>query len=84
MPLLAGRLWHNYFDTKLDYRRSYLARLNYTHQNAVRHGLVKEAKDYPWCPAAWFGQHTSAATVKSICRFKSEQIEDDFEVDAEW
>lgn len=78
------QVWHNYWETLLDYPRSYFARLNYTHQNAVRHGLVKNAKDYPWCSAAWFEQHTSAAMVKSIYRFKTNQIEDDFEVDGEW
>ncbi len=78
------QVWFNYWETKLDYPRSYFARLNYTHQNAVRHGLVKMAKDYPWCSAAWFEQQTSPAMVKSIYRFKTDQIEDDFVVDATW
>ena len=28
------KVWHNFRETKLTYQRSYLARLNYTHQNA--------------------------------------------------
>jgi putative transposase len=37
----AGRsVWFNFWDTKLTYERSYLARLNYVHQNPVKHGLV--------------------------------------------
>jgi putative transposase len=37
----AGReVWYNFWDTKLTYERSYLARLNYVHQNAVKHGLA--------------------------------------------
>ena len=40
----AGRqVWHNFRETRLTYEKSYLARLNYTHQNAVKHGLVKLA-----------------------------------------
>ncbi len=52
---MEGRkVWHNFWDTKLTYERSYLARLNYVHQNAVKHGLVPVANLYPCCSAAWF------------------------------
>ena len=27
------KVWHNFWDTKLTYQKSYLARLNYVHQN---------------------------------------------------
>ena len=77
-------VWYNYWDTKLDLPRAYFARLNYTHQNAVKHKLVHSAKDYPWCSAAWFEQHTSPALVKSIYRFKTDQIEDEYEVHEDW
>jgi putative transposase len=41
----AGRqIWFNYWETQLTYERSYLARLNYVHQNPVKHGLVPVAK----------------------------------------
>ena len=33
--------------------KSYLARLNYVHQNPVKHGLVRVANQYRWCSAAW-------------------------------
>ncbi|MDQ2920408.1 MAG: transposase, partial [Acidobacteriota bacterium] len=37
----TGReVWFNFWETKLTYERSYLARLNYVHQNAVKHRLV--------------------------------------------
>lgn len=40
----SGReVWYNFWDTKLTYERSYLARLNYVHQNPVRHRLVNVA-----------------------------------------
>ena len=80
-----GRIvWHNYWDTKLTHHRSYLARLNYVHQNAVRHGLVRVANEYPWCTARWFERTTSAAQVKSIYRFRTEKVNvfDEFEPEA--
>jgi REP-associated tyrosine transposase len=79
-------VWHNFRETQLTHPTSYFARLNYTHSNAVHHGLVHLAKDYPWCSAAWFEETTSAAMVKSIHRFKTDKgkIEDDFAVDPDW
>ena len=52
---MKGRqVWHNFRETLLTFERSYLARLNYVHQNPVKHGLVPVANQYPWCSAAWF------------------------------
>ena len=78
------QVWHNYWETKLDMQASYFARLSYTHQNAVRHGLVNIAANYPWSSAAWFEANTSPAMIKSIYRFKTERIEDPYEVDSDW
>ncbi|MCI0360937.1 MAG: hypothetical protein L0211_20860, partial [Planctomycetaceae bacterium] len=40
----TGRqVWHNYWDKQLTYEKSYLARLNYVHQNPVKHQLVPVA-----------------------------------------
>ena len=80
------KVWHNYRETRLTYQRSYLARLNYVHQNPVRHGLVAVANQYPWCSAAWFERTASAAMVKSIYRFKIDAVKvcDEFETVAEW
>jgi putative transposase len=87
LEAMPGRkVWHNYRETHLTFERSYFARLNYTHSNAVKHKLVKIAADYPWCSAAWFARHTSAAMMKAISRFKTDrvQVDDDFEVAEEW
>ncbi|MBX7207703.1 MAG: transposase [Verrucomicrobiaceae bacterium] len=80
------KVWHNYRETLLSFERSYFARLNYTHRNAVKHGLVQRAADYPWCSAAWFERHTSPAMVKAITRFKTDHVslEDEFDVAADW
>jgi putative transposase len=83
----SGRqVWFNFWDTRLTYQRSYLARLNYVHQNPVKHGLVPVACQYPWCSAGWFERTASPAAVKSIYRFKTKNISvaDDFEPCAEW
>jgi putative transposase len=68
------KVWHNFWDTKLTYEKSYLARLNYVHQNAVKHGLVHVANQYQWCSARWFEQIASPAMVRSIYRFKIDQL----------
>ena len=80
------QVWFNFWDTKLTQQRSYLARLNYVHQNAVKHGLVPLACQYPWCSAAWFERTASPAMVKSIYRFKMDRIAvaDDFETSVDW
>jgi putative transposase len=74
------RVWFNFRDTKLTIQYSYLARLNYVHQNAVRHKLVPVANQYPWCSAAWFERTASPAQVKTIYGFKTDRVkvEDDF------
>jgi putative transposase len=72
----AGRaVWFNFWDTKLTYERSYLARLNYVHQNPVKHGLVSMANQYPWCSAAWFERTASPVAVKTIYGFKTDNLE---------
>jgi putative transposase len=77
----AGRkVWFNFWETKLTYERSYLARLNYVHQNAVKHGLVNVASQYPWCSASWFERTSSPAMIKTIYGFKIDKlrIDDDY------
>jgi putative transposase len=77
-----GRLvWHNFWDKRLTFEKSYLARLNYVHQNAVKHGLVRVANHYRWCSAAWLERTARPAQVKTIYSFKTDQLKvpDEFE-----
>ena len=79
----AGRqVWHNFWETKLTFEKSYLARLNYVHQNAVKHGLVQRANQYPWCSASWFERVATRSQVKTIYGFKTDKLKvlDDFQV----
>jgi putative transposase len=75
------RVWYNYWDTRLTYEKSYRARLNYVHQNPVKHRLVAVANQYPWCSAAWFERIATPAQVATIYSFKIDRVSviDDFE-----
>ena len=71
----TGRqVWFNFWDTQLTYEKSYLARLNYVHQNPVKHGLVDVANQYYWCSAAWFERTATEATVKTIYSFATDRL----------
>lgn len=74
-------IWFNYWDTRLTFEKSYLARLHYVHQNAVKHGLVLQACEYRWCSAAWFEHKATQAQVKTIYGFKTDRvkIDDDYQ-----
>ena len=77
---VGRQVWFNFWDSEITFERSYFARLNYVHQNAVHHGLVRVANQYPWCSAAWFERTAKPAQVKTIYSFKIDklQIPDDF------
>lgn len=79
------KVWHNFWETRLTYEKSYLARLNYTHQNPVKHGLVRVASQYPWCSAGWFEQTAAPSQVKTVYSFRTERMNvyDDFEVETD-
>lgn len=48
------QVWFNYWDPCLTYEKSYLARLHYIIMNPVKHGLVDDPEDYPFCSYKWF------------------------------
>jgi len=56
-------LWHNFWDTRLTYQKSYLARSEYVHQDAVKHGPAPVANQYRWLFARWFEGVASSAMV---------------------
>jgi len=79
------QVWHNFWDKRLTFPKSYFARLNYTIQNPVKHGLVHVADQYAWCSAAWFQRSASPAHVKTVYSFPIDRVnvEDDFEPEVE-
>ena len=46
------RVWFQYWDSRITYQPSLLARLRYVNQNAVHHHVVTDAATYPWCIAS--------------------------------
>jgi putative transposase len=78
----GGRqVWFNYWETALTFEKSYLARLNYVHQNPVKHGLAPLASQYRWCSAAWFERTATPAQVRTVYSFKTDKVRvlDDFD-----
>ena len=72
---VQGRtLWHNYRETHLTLQRGYLARLNYTHNNAVHHQLVGRARDYEWCSAHAFERTCTKVWAETIYSFRFDDI----------
>jgi putative transposase len=79
----AGRqVWFQFRETQLTYERSWLARLKYTHENAVHHGIVADALNYRWCSASWFAETARPAFVETVRRMKinAVAIYDDYPV----
>jgi putative transposase len=78
------QVWFQYRDTHLTFLKSYYARLNYVHTNAVHHRLVPVASLYPWCSAGWFERRAETSFFKTVMGFKSDRVTvpDDYEV--EW
>lgn len=74
------QVWFNFWETQLTFEKSYFARLNYVHHNAVKHGLVALANQYRWCSAAWFERTATSAQRKTIYSFKFDRlkIDDDY------
>ncbi len=63
-----------YWDTHLTYQRSYLVRLRYVHLNPVKHGLVKDPLQHPWCSAQWFEASAPAAFVRVVNTLKVDKV----------
>ncbi len=74
------KVWYRYWETGLSYQASYLARLAYTHNNPAKHGLVKDAGDYPWCSKTWFLQNAKESFRRTVCSIKYDDVNvmDDF------
>ena len=68
------RVWFQYWDKTLTFEGSWLARLRYTHENAVHHRLVARATDYPWCSASWFERTASRGFAKAVSQAKIDAL----------
>ena len=68
------RVWFQYWDKALTFEASWLARLRYTHENAVHHGIVKEASQYRWCSAKWFREKAPVRFAETVARMKIDRV----------
>ncbi|MGA7853196.1 MAG: transposase [Candidatus Acidiferrales bacterium] len=85
LDLAQGRkVWFQYWDSQITFQGSYFARLRYVHENAVHHGIVRRASNYPWCSAGWFERKATPGFRKTVSGFPCDKLEipDTFQVDA--
>ena len=68
------KVWFQYYDSHITFQTSYYARLKYVHQNAVHHGVVRAAENYPWCSASWFAANSRPAFRRMVQQFKLDRL----------
>lgn len=75
------KVWHNYWDTCITHETSYLARMHYVHINPVKHGLVQNPEEYPFCSYRWFLENSDDEFQKKVINQPIDriEIEDDFD-----
>lgn len=74
------QVWQNYWDTCITYEKSYLARLRYVHENPVKHGLVENAINYPYCSYKWFFEQSDNDLKEQVSTQPIDKVDvfDDF------
>jgi len=79
----SRKVWFEYWESRLTFQKSYLARLSYVHRNAVHHGLVRAPTEYPWCSAGWFQRKAKPAFYRVVMSFtgKGIKVRDDYSVE---
>lgn len=85
LDMTPGRkVWHNYWDTCITHESSYLARVHYVHMNPVKHGLVQNAEDYPFCSYRWFLEKADVEFRDTVMNQPIDrvEVEDDFDSDS--
>jgi putative transposase len=83
MDQISGRqVMYQYWDRCITFDKSYYARLNYVIHNPVKHGLVEDARLYPFCSAAWFERNNPKSVCRRVYSYKYDTVNepDDFEV----
>ena len=75
------KVWYQYWDTCITNEKSYYARLRYVHENPVKHGVVTNAADYPWCSMRWLIEGISENTAQ-VLQAKTDRVTlyDDFDI----
>ncbi len=78
---LGRKVWHNYWDTCITHETSYYARLHYVHLNSVKHGLVENTEDYPFCSYRWFLEKSDESFLDIVMSQPIDRVDvfDDFD-----
>lgn len=69
------RVWFNYWESVIKTEGSYLARVAYVHRNPVRHGLVEQSEQYPWCSAPWFAAAAHPRDRRKMKKIKTDRVD---------
>ena len=74
------QVWFQYWDTCITYEKSYYPRLNYVHNNPVKHGVVAVAENYHFCSAMWFSLYAELGYRRKVESFGFSRVKiiDDF------
>lgn len=74
------QVWFNYWDSCITYEKSYLARLHYVHMNPVKHRVVEDAIDYPYCSYRWLLEQGDEELKKRVFEQRIDRVNifDDF------
>jgi REP element-mobilizing transposase RayT len=68
------RVWYQFWDKTLTFKGSWLARLRYTNENAVHHGIVTDARRYRWCSAASFEETAPRTFVEAVSKVRIDSV----------
>jgi putative transposase len=68
------QVWFQYWDTRLTFHGSYIARLRYVNENAVHHRVVQNAETYRWCSASWFRDTATSGVRNAVMNVKIDRV----------
>ena len=74
------KVWFNYWDTCITYEKSYLARVHYVNYNPLKHKIVDEIMEYPFCSYRWFKLNADEDLQRKVFSQKYDKVKvyDDF------
>ena len=74
------KVWYQYWDKFITDENAYFARINYIHQNPVRHRLVSAAENYRWSSMRYFEDRVGIPLARAVRQIKIDKIKvvDDF------
>ena len=68
------KVMHQFWDSCISYDNSYYARMNYVMNNPVKHGLVEDARHYPFCSASWFQDHNPSHVRRKFASYAYDNV----------